>query len=778
MKKVFCFILLLMIFSLDTFAVLKEKDLAGTLVILRKELTTEYQENAIRTANYQRRNQNAQNNMFDIMKKSDQNALMLYSQKKEYVFDLTYACHEATEQYKNFKAQTRPFQKFADKTAFDVARYDSLILTLQGMPDQLLDEDSRENKAVCLALAVNLQRQLKERNDQMAEYMERYQKMDAHLKQLNDYANKRYAEIQQNIFKNGGSNYLSLLSTLSTQIFDVEEAVNDKYKSYKGIHSEWDVKMMGFLFLIIVVYGFIAVLLSVVIIRFLLSRKIQNEGFLARRGSIIMASAVITFAIAIGIVKEVYPQNFIAMAGDLLVQYSWLLGVIALSVLARISPEQLKSAYRLYMPLLIISFIVIVFRIVLIPNALVNLIFPPITVVCALLQWYMLKKYKSDVPKSDLFFAQISQAVFIFSICCSFAGFTLLAVQALIWWTMQLTCILTISCIRYWLKAYEEKKNLKEESMAKVWGFYLIHDVVLPILGILSLMLSVYWAADVFNLSDTIKRILDQDIINEEHFRISLISLASIISLWFVFAYISKLIIEIAKHNFRAIDPDSAESRTVMIKNVVQVLVWGIWFMISLVIMRVNTTWLAVIGGGLSTGIGFASKDIIENIYYGISLMTGRIKIGDFIECDGTRGRVASISYTSTLIEAIDGSVIAFQNSQLFTQNYKNLTRNHGYVLSNIGFGVAYGSNANQVRDLIVNTITNSKLEGVDPEKPITAVLTDLADSSVNFDLRTWVDVTQQPFVESELRTIIYETLNANNIEIPFPQQDVHIINQ
>lgn len=777
MKKVFCFILLLMIFSLDTFAVLKEKDLAGTLVILRKELTTVYQENAIRTANYQRRNQNAQNNMFDIMKKSDQNALMLYSQKKEYVFDLTYACHEATEQYKNFKAQTRPFQKFADKTAFDVARYDSLILTLQNMPDMVLDEESRENKAVCLALAVNLQRQLKERNDQMEEYMERYQKMDAHLKQLNDYANKRYSEIQQNIFVNGGSNYLTLLSTLSSQIFDVEEAVNDKYKSYKGIHSEWDIKMMGFLFFIIVVYGFFSVLLSVVIIRYLISRKVHNQGFLARRRSIIMASTVITFAIAIGIVKEVYPQNFIAMAGGLLVQYSWLLGVITLSVLARLNPEQLKSAYRLYLPLIIISFIVIVFRIVLIPNALVNLIFPPIIIICAVLQWFMLRKYRNDVPKSDLFFAQISQVVFVFSIACSFIGFTLLAVQALIWWTMQLTCILTISCIRYWLKAYEEKKNLKEKSMVKVWGFYLIHDVVLPILGILSLMLSVYWAADVFNLSDTIKRILDQDIINEEHFRISLISLASIICLWFVFAYISKLIIEIAKHNFRAIDPDSAESRTVMIKNVVQVIVWGTWFMISLVIMRVNTTWLAVIGAGLSTGIGFASKDIIENIYYGISLMTGRIKIGDFIECDGTRGRVASISYTSTLIEAIDGSVIAFQNSQLFTQNYKNLTRNHGYVLSNIGFGVAYGSNANQVKDLIINTITNSKIEGIDLEKPVTAVLTDLADSSVNFDLRTWVDVTQQPFVESELRTIIYETLNANNIEIPFPQQDIHIIN-
>ncbi len=778
MKKVLFFILILITFSLDTFAVLKEKDLAGTLVILRKELTAVYEDNAIRTANYQRRNLNAQANMNNVMKRSDQNALMLYSQKKEYVFDLAYACHEATEQYKNFKAQTRPFQKFADRTAFDEARYDSLIATLQKMPDRVLDPESRENKAVCLALAVNLQRQLKERNDQVKEYLKQYRMIDNHLKQVNDYANKRYNEIQQNIFKNGGNDYFTLLSSLKTQIFEVEEAVSEKYRSYPHTSSEWDVKVMLFLFGAIIFYGLVSILLNVIILRYLLPKRFQKKGFVERRSSIIMATTVITFAIAIGIVKAVYSQNFLAMAGGLLVQYSWLLGVIFLSVLARVKPCQLKKAYMLYSPLIVISFVVIVFRIVLIPNAMVNLIFPPLILIFAIWQWHVLKKNKEGVPKSDLFFAQISQTIFVFSIVCSFIGFTLLAVQALIWWTMQLTCILTISCIRDWLITYEKKNGFSDLPMNKVWFFYLIHDVIVPVLGIFSIVISVYWAADVFNLSDAVIRFFDYDFVNQENFRLSMLSFVLIISLWFVFSFISRLIIEIAKHNFSTEDPRSANSRTVMIKNVVQVIVWGAWFMISLLIMRVNTTWLAVIGGGLSTGIGFASKDIIENIYYGISLMTGRIKIGDFIECDGTRGKVMSISYTSTLIEALDGSVIAFQNSQLFTKNYKNLTRNHGYVLSQISFGVAYGSNATKVVDLIVSTIKHSKIQGLSTKKGVSAVLTDLGDSSVNFILRTWVDVTKQPIVESALRTLIYDTLNANNIEIPFPQQDIHIIQQ
>ena len=56
--------------------------------------------------------------------------------------------------------------------------------------------------------------------------------------------------------------------------------------------------------------------------------------------------------------------------------------------------------------------------------------------------------------------------------------------------------------------------------------------------------------------------------------------------------------------------------------------------------------------------------------------MTGRVKIGDLIVCDGIRGKVTSISYTSTMVTAMDGSVIAFTNSQLFTKNYQNMTRN------------------------------------------------------------------------------------------------------
>ena len=186
---------------------------------------------------------------------------------------------------------------------------------------------------------------------------------------------------------------------------------------------------------------------------------------------------------------------------------------------------------------------------------------------------------------------------------------------------------------------------------------------------------------------------------------------------------------------------------------------------------------VVAISGGLSTGIGFASKDIIENIYYGASLMAGRIKVGDWIDVDGTMGKVKSISYTSTVVESIQGEVITFQNSQLFAKNYKNLTRNHGYVLATIPFGVAYGSNLKQVTTLVEEAVNNMHHQWMDQEKRAKCVVAEMADSSVNFKLFVWADAPKRSYVISDVLKCVYDTLNNNSISIPFPQRDIHIVN-
>ena len=778
MKKYVIIIILLLGMTLEAGAVLKEKNLDSTLVILRSELTKYYQELTSQREQRKQQREAVFQSLTQTMKQSNQNALMLYSQKQEYLFDLTYACHQATEQYQQFQRQQLPFREFINNTSGDIARYDSLINSLSTTPLNSLSEQARIDRSVCLTLATVIKRTLEDDSQQMSDYIRIYDMTEQRLKHMNDYAQKRYYDIQTSIFVNGGDTYFGIIRNFRQKWQMMKEVVTKKYTTDEDSQkSDWNVYWILGLFMAIGFYALIAIGLNMLAFKFM-PRRLHTEEFMKKRSSIMWTTTAITLAVIMGLLRHYSEQNFFIMASGLLVEYLWLLAVILISLLLRVKSDQIHSAFRIYAPLLTIGFIVITFRIILIPSELVSIFFPPILLGCMIWQWLQVRRHNQNIPRSDMFYTYISLTVFIASMICSWSGYTLLAVQLLIWWIMQLTCILTITCISDYLKMYEEKHGFADRPVTQTWFLTLIHKVVIPVLIVCSVMISIYWAADVFNLSDMCKGIFNKKFINQTNLQVSIVKLAVVISSWFLFSWISKTILSLMRLHFETKDPTTAESRAVMGKNVVQLIIWGVWLLAALAYLHISVSWLLAISGGLSTGIGFASKDIIENIYYGASLMTGRIKVGDWIQVDGTMGKVASISYTSTVIESLYGEVITFQNAQLFSKNYKNLTRNHGYVLVVVPFGVAYGSNLKQVTELVENAVNNMHHKWIDKTKTIKSVVAEMADSSINFKLFVWADAPKQSYVVSDVLKCVYDTLNENGIQIPFPQRDVHLISE
>lgn len=779
-KRLYIIILLMVAFVLPSNAVLKEANLDTTLYMLRTELTNYH-------IDLEKQNQAAKaqqlaviQELISIVKQADQNSIMLYSQRNGYIFDMTYACHEATEQFKKFKSKAVPFRQMIKKNNVEVARFDSLINYLYGMNTMFLSEEAQVNRNVDLTLAVNIRRQLVEKQKQLQSYVQAYDRTDRKLQALNDYANRRYEDIQNSIFNNGGDNYLRILRNFSMNYKEAKTSVTEKYKPVPGMMSQWDVRIIFILFGIIIFWGLISIFLNLFTIRIVITQLMKHgmfenkkESFMAKRPCLIMAMTVVTFAVILGIVRMAVTQNFVIMASQLLVEYSWLVGVILVSILLRVDNDKIKNTFRIYSPLMLVGFIVIVFRIILIPNDLVNLIFPPVLLLCALWQWNVIGRKHNQVLRTDKTYAFISLAVFGVSTIFAWTGFTLLAVQLIIWWTMQLTCVLTITCCEGWLSVYAKRKKLADKAITDKWLYRFIYKVLLPISGVLSFIISIYWAADVFNMSDTTWEIFNKDYIKTSNFTASLFSISVVACLYFLFNYINITSVDFMRHHFEKADPASAASKIVMFKNVMQVIIWGIWLMIALNVFQVGKSWLLAIFAGLSTGLGFASKDILENIYYGISLMMGRVKVGDYIICDGTRGKVSSISYTSTMLEATDGSVIAFQNSQLFSKNYKNMTKNHGYELDILEVGIAYGSNVKEVKQILIEALM--KLDCIYQDKGVKVLLKSFDDSCITLRIVVWVNVLTQAIDDATIMECIYDTLNDHNIEIPFPQREITI---
>ncbi len=809
-KRIIHILLLLLVVCAPAHAVLKERDLASTLAILRQELTNQRNDLNQQAGMMKEQQTQVTSRLISVLQRSQQNSLMLYSQKQTNIFDLTYACHEATEAYRMFLVDAAPFSKYIDNANMEVARFDSLIIDLSQMQTGQLSEKAKTDRNVCLTLAINIRRTLKANQEQTESYVKMYKMAESQLKRLDDYANKRYQGIQQSIFSNSQDTYWDILSNMRSEYRQTQASVVEKYRPSK-VPSDWDSRIIfgllvlllgGTIAAVVLTYLNVGVVMTWLVnkgkldflFRFLAKAKRGSnpkEAFLQKRTYILLAVIVVTFAIILGVLRIAMRQNFIVMASELLVQYAWLIGVILFSLIIRLDGKQINAGFRIYLPIMAMCLLVISFRIILIPSSLVNLIFLPMLLVTSVWQWQLNKKYQQQLPRTDVAYSYISQLIFVISIVASFLGYTLLSVEILIWWTMQMTCILTITCATDLLRGYgNDPDHLyfdAETPITKSWGFLLIYQVLMPVLCVGSVILAIYWATDVFNLTSTTWQFFNMRLIDSENLTFSINALAITITLFFLFRYINKTAIKLMDHHFwqaeqqqaqadkRKATRQNVESRLAMWRNVIQVLVWGVWLLVSMELFHINNSWLVAISAGLSTGIGFAMKDILENLYYGISLMAGRVKVGDFISIDNTRGTVKNLSYVSTTIEALDGSVITFQNSQMFSKNYKNLTKNHGNELETIEVGVAYGSNAKEVREIIGAAV--KALNRTNYIRYVDTVFSGLGDSSIDFKVLVWVDARRRSYAHSDILEAIYNALNEHKVEIPFPQRDVHIIN-
>ena len=298
------------------------------------------------------------------------------------------------------------------------------------------------------------------------------------------------------------------------------------------------------------------------------------------------------------------------------------------------------------------------------------------------------------------------------------------------------------------------------------------------------MLISIYWAADVFDMTAVCVKAFHYNFIDQEGvIQVSLQKLCIAAACFFMFRYVNYLLRSLYQFYKLHHSKDDNHNFT-LANNVIGILVWGTYFIYMLVILRVPKSGISIVTAGLATGLGFAMKDLLENFFYGISLMAGRVRVGDYIECDGITGQVDSITYQSTQIITADGSLIAFLNSALFSKNFKNLTRGNLYILLKVPVGVAYGSNVQEVRNMLVDAISSLNYESSDghdvinPEKPVSVAFSGFGDNSVDLNVLAWVLVSERATINARIQETIYDTLNANKVEIPFPQRDVRIIKE
>ena len=690
------------------------------------------------------------------------------------------------------------------KVVFDTAHKSLYILDEQGMAD----------REACLEYANALRDNYVTMLENVARDQEHYEMVTKRVAKLNAYALAKYDHIQKNIFVNGGNNYFQTLKRFKRYLAMAKKDVDDKYKPFQR-ESEWRGPVVFGISIFMLFYIVIASLLSYVIMRWALPRKWRL--FFAdnhKRPFITIACGVAIFAISISIARSFVTQNFVLMAIRMMIFFSWLVEVILVSLLIRLTDKQIRAGVRSYTPFICMAFIVVVFRMILIPNNLVNLIYPPILLGFTIWQFIVMKKKITKLPDSDMIYTVISLIAMIVSCVAAWIGFVLLAVQIMVWWTIQLAAIQTITCFYDLFKLYESRrlprkiaenrgevieskedlrkqfkkllpKMEKGEYIGQTWFYDFLYKALLPILAILSVPFSIYWAASIFEMASLCRKAFVFVFLNKPGIiQLSLFKICLVLELYFLFRYLNyacRAFYKMLKKRKKKNDALQPSSNVTLANNVISILVWGFYVISVMMILEVSGKGISIVMAGLATGLGFAMKDLLENFVYGVILMTGRLRVGDYIECDGVQGKVESINYQSTQVVTLDGCVIAFQNAALFSKNFKNLTRNHGYVLVKIPVGVAYGTNVEKVRKLLIESLeplAEKNAAGksiVDTKQGFSVVFDNFGDSSVDLFVVCWALVEEKAGLVARVKEVIYNTLNDNNIEIPFPQREVRV---
>ena len=750
--------------------------MSQALRVLRSELSMTHEEQVQRMARFNEMSRRFDQMMIQVMDRSHQIELMLYSQKSDYVFDLAYACNEATSLYDHMSTRMMPFEVFAQKYNDQVTQYVMLVRSLEHIPDVVLTtQQAKDDRDSCIVLANQLAKDMAIQQVQIEKTQERSQEVLKKSKELNAFALKTYDDIRRSVFVNGDQSYFTILSNLPRYWKQGMMDLHSKYRPTGNVRSEWRGNLIFFLIMFILSYVVISGLLSTLVIRFLIPKKWRTNEFLRKRTCIIIAASAAVFAIVtLTISLTLEDHNFIIMASRLLSEYAWLLVAIMLSLIIRLKGKSVKSGLILYIPITVVGLVVFIYRITFMPNTLVNVTFPAILLACTIWQWWVVRRHSQQVPRSDKLYSWVSLLVMVVPLVMAWCGFTLMSVQVLIWWIIQLTMIQGITFVYDLLHRYESSHIPKDADIRDTWFYDALYKMVIPIAATFSVAASIYWAARVFDLTEWCKEVYTHKFVNiPDVIVISLDRIIALVAVGFVFSYVIYLCVNsyIAWKEHKTKTKNKAVSLSM---NLMKYLGWGIFIYIAMVTLHVNRAGITLILTGLSTGIGFAMKDTLENLFYGLSLMSGRVKIGDMIECDGIRGRVTNINYQSTMVETIDGSVIAFLNSQLFSKNFKNMTKNHGYELTQVSVGVAYGSKVNNVRELIVERL--SQLDCYDRKKGIQVLFDNFGESSVDLNVVLWTPVATRLKDQALIKESIYEVLNENGIEIPFPQRDLHLV--
>ena len=280
---------------------------------------------------------------------------------------------------------------------------------------------------------------------------------------------------------------------------------------------------------------------------------------------------------------------------------------------------------------------------------------------------------------------------------------------------------------------------------------------------------------NIFDLLQPALNLLDGISVQIGEVKLTVLSVSKGLFYLIVLLWLANLFSRIIERKINSL-PSLTPSVQVLLTKFIKIFLVVIAGMVAINAVGVDLTAFAVFGGALGVGIGFGLQKIVANFVSGIILLLDKsIKPGDTIGVSGTYGWIQSLGARYVSVVTRDGIEHLIPNEELITTRVENWSFSNLRIRQKIPIGVSYNSDVREA----INICSEAALENsrvLDTPSPI-CLLKGFGDSSVDLEVRFWVVDPQNGLtnVKSEILLDIWDRFNANGIEIPFPQRDIHL---
>nr|WP_321245056.1 mechanosensitive ion channel domain-containing protein [uncultured Psychroserpens sp.] len=271
---------------------------------------------------------------------------------------------------------------------------------------------------------------------------------------------------------------------------------------------------------------------------------------------------------------------------------------------------------------------------------------------------------------------------------------------------------------------------------------------------------------------ENIKNFMGKHIDLGKDISISIFDVVVIITVIFITTIILRLVLRIITRNL----PPEDKGKFNIVFGYFRWLIYLVILLVTLHTVGINVTAVFAASAALLIGVGLALQTLFQDIISGIFILIDQsVHVGDIIEIDGKVGRVEEIKLRTTRAVTIDNKVLVIPNHLYLENSLYNWTQNGSTTRESVQVGVAYGSDVQLVKKLLLQAASTNPDVISSPEP--TVVFTNFGDSSLDFKLIFTInDSFKAQFPKSDIRFEIDKLFRENNVSIPFPQRDIHII--